>query len=107
MGKLTIEISDEVEKELRTFIALDGYRRGKLSKVVEESIKEYISKHKILVENDEIQFNLKDLEKDKFYLIDYEGEKHVIQVTSDNKIRLYEVLEVENKAMESGNNSRS
>jgi len=107
MGKLTIEISDEVEKELRTFIALDGYRRGKLSKVVEESIKEYISKHKILVENDEIQFNLKDLEKDKFYLVDYEGEKYVIQVTSDNKIRLYEVLEVENKAMESGNNSRS
>ncbi|MDT7902060.1 MAG: ribbon-helix-helix domain-containing protein [Acidianus sp.] len=107
MGKLTIEISDEVEKELRTFIALDGYRRGKLSKVVEESIKEYISKHKIVVENDEIQFNLKDLEKDKFYLIDYEGEKYVIQVTSDNKIRLYEVLDVENKAMESGNNSRS
>jgi hypothetical protein len=107
MGKLTIEISDEVEKELRTFIALDGYRRGKLSKVVEESIKEYISKHKILVENDEIQFNLKDLEKDKFYLVDCEGGKYVIQVTSDNKIRLYEVLEVENKAMESGNNSRS
>jgi len=32
---------------------------------------------------------------------------YVIQVTSDNKIRLYEVLDVENKAMESGNNSRS
>ncbi|WP_048054774.1 hypothetical protein [Acidianus hospitalis] len=96
-----------MEKELRTFVALDGYRRGKLSKVVEESIKEYISKHKILVENDEIQFNLKDLEKDKFYLVNYEGEKYVIQVTSDNKIRLYEVLEVENKAMESGNNTRS
>ncbi|MFP3400318.1 hypothetical protein [Acidianus sp.] len=54
-----------------------------------------------------MKFNLKDLEKDKFYLVDYEGEKHVIQVTSDNKIRLYEVLEVENKAMKSGNNSRS
>jgi hypothetical protein len=38
-----------------------------VSKVVEESIKEYISKH---IENDEIQFNLKDLEKDKFYLVE-------------------------------------
>lgn len=107
MGKLTIEISDEVERELRTFVALDGYKKGKLSKVVEESIKEYISRHKITVRDDEIQFNLKDLEKDKLYLVDYEGEKYAIQVTSDNKIRLYEVLEVENKAVEGGNNIRS
>ncbi|MCY0873862.1 MAG: hypothetical protein OWQ50_06280 [Acidianus infernus] len=107
MGKLTIEISDEVERELRTFVALGGYKKGKLSKVVEESIKEYISRHKITVRDDEIQFNLKDLEKDKLYLVDYEDEKYAVQVTSDNKIRLYEVLEVENKAVEGGNNIRS
>ncbi|BDC17989.1 ribbon-helix-helix domain-containing protein [Acidianus sp. HS-5] len=107
MGKLTVEISDDVEKELRTFVALDGYRRGKLSKIVEESIRDYISKHKVKVEGDEIEFNLNDLEKDKFYLIDYDGEKYAIQVTSDNKIRLYEVLGVEDKTVEGRNNSGS
>lgn len=93
MGKITLQLSDEVEKELRTFVAINGYKRGNLSKVVEEALRDYISKHKIISNKDEITFNLNQLEKNKFYLVEIDGEKYALRVSDDNKIQLYEVLE--------------
>lgn len=93
MGKITLQLSDEVEKELRTFVAINGYKRGNLSKVVEEALRDYISKHKIISNKDEITFNLNQLEKNKFYLVEISGEKYALRVTEDNEIQLYEVLE--------------
>ncbi|MCI2415160.1 MAG: hypothetical protein MPF33_07980 [Candidatus Aramenus sp.] len=94
MGKITVKVSDEVEKDLRTFVAISGYKRGMLSVVVEEALKDYISRHRIAVkEKGEIEFNLKDLEKGKFYLVEVDGEKYALRVTEDNRVQLYEVLE--------------
>lgn len=94
MGKITIKISDEVEKELRSFVAINGYKKGMLSSIVEEALRDYISKHKIIANKEgEIEFNLKDIEKGKFYLVEIQGEKYVLRVSEDNRIQLFEVLD--------------
>jgi len=44
MGKLTVSISDETERELRAFVATSYPLKpfGKLSDVVERAIREYL-----------------------------------------------------------------
>jgi len=46
MGKLTVEISDEIEKRLRRYIADHFWEnpKGKLSQIVEEALREWLSK---------------------------------------------------------------
>ena len=39
MGKLTITINDELERQLRIAIAKKGGKKGDLSKAIEEGIK--------------------------------------------------------------------
>lgn len=48
MGKITVNLTDETEKKLRSFITskYPEHARGKLSKFVETSIKEYLEKQK-------------------------------------------------------------
>jgi len=48
LGKLTVSISDELEKELRIYIAqkFAGQKLyGKLSEIVEEALKEWMKKN--------------------------------------------------------------
>jgi Arc/MetJ-type ribon-helix-helix transcriptional regulator len=47
MGKISVEVSDEVEKKIRKYIA-DHYWQnpfGKLSEIVEEALKMWIEKN--------------------------------------------------------------
>ncbi|MGA3291173.1 MAG: hypothetical protein ABSD42_13150 [Candidatus Bathyarchaeia archaeon] len=46
MGKITISLTDETEKKLRSYVTSKYPERtfGKLSKVVETSVKEYLEK---------------------------------------------------------------
>ncbi len=46
MGKLSVEISDEVEQKLRMFIAKNYPLKpfGKLSQIVEEALREWLKK---------------------------------------------------------------
>jgi hypothetical protein len=48
MGKITITLSDETEKELRSYVTSKYPEQpfGKLSEVVETSVKEYLNKQK-------------------------------------------------------------
>jgi hypothetical protein len=48
MGKITISLSDETEKKLRSYITSKYNEQtfGKLSDVVETSVKEYLEKQK-------------------------------------------------------------
>lgn len=94
MGKITLQIPDDVERDLRILASVNGYKRGQLSRVVVEALKDYISRHTIISNNkDEITFNINQLEKNKFYLVEINGEKFALRVTDDNRIQLYEVLE--------------
>lgn len=48
MGKITISLSDETEKKLRSYLT-SKYKEqpfGKLSEIVETSVKEYLEKQK-------------------------------------------------------------
>ncbi len=47
MGRLTVEISDELEKKLR-FKTIDrfGGRKGDLSRAVEEAVKTWVEKER-------------------------------------------------------------
>ena len=47
MGKITVTLTDETEKKLRSFVAK---KSGKLDQVIETSVKEYLEKQ----ENDHI-----------------------------------------------------
>jgi len=46
MGKITVEISDEVERKVRRYIAQYFWEnpKGKLSEIVETALKEWLSK---------------------------------------------------------------
>ncbi len=48
MGKVSVSLSDETEKKLRSFVATryPEKRLGKLSEVVEASVKEYLENQK-------------------------------------------------------------
>jgi len=47
MGRITVELSDELEKKLR-FITVEkfGGKKGDLSKAVDEAVKTWVSKEK-------------------------------------------------------------
>lgn len=47
MGRITVTLTDEIEKKLRSYVSLKYPERpfGKLNKVVEISVKEYLEKH--------------------------------------------------------------
>jgi hypothetical protein len=47
MGKISVEISDEVERKIRKYIADRYYEKpfGKLSQIVEEALKIWIEKN--------------------------------------------------------------
>ena len=44
MGRISVEISDELEEKIRKYIAENYWKkpRGKLSKIVEEALKEWL-----------------------------------------------------------------
>jgi Arc/MetJ-type ribon-helix-helix transcriptional regulator len=46
MGKLSIEISDQVEEKIRRYIAANFWRnpKGKLSEIIEEALKDWLKK---------------------------------------------------------------
>jgi hypothetical protein len=46
MGKLSIEISDQVEEKVRRYIAENFWRnpKGKLSEIIEEALKDWLKK---------------------------------------------------------------
>jgi len=46
MGKLSIEVSDEVEEKVRRYIAENFWRnpKGKLSEIIEEALKSWLEK---------------------------------------------------------------
>jgi hypothetical protein len=47
MGRLTIDIDDQLEKELRMIIAQTiGFKKGNLQIAIQQAIKEWIKKHK-------------------------------------------------------------
>ncbi|MBW2490971.1 MAG: hypothetical protein JRE65_07485 [Deltaproteobacteria bacterium] len=47
MGRITVELSDELEKKLRLkTVEKFGGKKGDLSKAVEEAVKTWISKEK-------------------------------------------------------------
>lgn len=48
MGKITVTLSDEIEKKLRYFVTTKYPEKpyGKLSEVVEESIKRFLKEEK-------------------------------------------------------------
>jgi len=51
LGKLTVSISDELEKRLRSYITrkfADGKLYGKLSEVVEQALKEWLERNESL-----------------------------------------------------------
>lgn len=52
MGKISVEISDEVEKMVRRYIAEHFWEnpKGKLSQVVEQALKDWLSKVGVKVE---------------------------------------------------------
>jgi hypothetical protein len=47
MGRINVELSDELEKELRLkTIEMFGGRKGDLSRAVEEAVKTWVTKEK-------------------------------------------------------------
>lgn len=44
MGRLQIVISDETEKKLRKVVAKYGYKKGDISRAVEEALKKWLEK---------------------------------------------------------------
>ena len=56
MGKITISLSDKTEKSLRDYVALKYKKQpfGKLSEVVEKSIKEYLEKQNASISDNQV-----------------------------------------------------
>jgi hypothetical protein len=43
--------------------------------------------------NEGIKFNVDSIERDVFYVVDYDGEKYATRLTSDGMLETYQIIE--------------